>query len=85
MKNFLNTIGAGDGEGNTSSTRMVNLLVAAVWLASKFYNAHLNGQAITWGASDLEMLGAIGGISIGKTVAENSQPPKLQPPDGPAK
>jgi hypothetical protein len=70
MKQILQDIGLGDGEGNTSSTRVVNLLVAVYWLASKFYNAHLTKQPIIFDSSDLEILGVIGGISIGKTIVE---------------
>ena len=72
--NFLNTIGAGDGQGNVSHTRIINLLVAACWLATKFYNAHLTHQPITWDGYDVAILGAIGGVSVAKTAVENSTP-----------
>lgn len=78
MIQFLNALGAGDGQGNVSHTRIINIAVTLCWLTSKFYNAHLNHQPITWDNSDLEILGVIGGISIGKSVAENSSSPKPQ-------
>jgi hypothetical protein len=80
MKNLLSGIGLDDGSGNVSHTRVVNLLVAACWLVSKFYNAHLTHTPITWDSTDLEILGVIGGISIGKTVAENSTKPNPPTP-----
>ena len=74
MTQFLNAIGAGDGTGSTSSTRLINIIVALFWLGTKFYNAHLTHQPITWDATDLGVIGAIGGVSVFKTVAENSTP-----------
>lgn len=80
MKQLLETIGAGDGQGSVSHTRLINILVALTWLISKFYNAHLTHLSITWDTSDLEIFGAIGGVSIAKTVAENSKPTTPETP-----
>ena len=70
MKQLLTGIGAGDGTGEVSHTRLINIAVTICWLVSKFYNAHLTHQPITWDASDLEILAVIGGISIGKSISE---------------
>jgi len=75
IKNLLTSLGMGDGADSISHTRVINVLVAACWLFSKFYNAHLTHTPITWDSSDLEILGVIGGISIGKSVVENNQQP----------
>jgi hypothetical protein len=72
MKDLLNNLGLSDGDGNVSHTRLINVLVAICWLGSKFYNARMTHQPITWDTNDLALLGAIGGISIGKTIAEKS-------------
>jgi len=74
MKNLLESIGAGDGEGNTSSTRLIVIIVALFYLGSKFYNAYLTKQPIAWGNDDLAMVGTLGAILCGKTVVENSKP-----------
>jgi hypothetical protein len=81
MKQLFETIGAGDGEGNTSSTRLLVLGWGACYIASKFVNAYITKQPIAWGNDDLAMAGTLGGILCGKTVAEKStkpfEPPKL--------
>jgi len=75
MKNILTSIGLDDGVGNVSSTRVMILAVAACYLVSKFYNAHLTHQPITWDGTDMGIIGTLGGCGIGKTVAENQPPP----------
>ena len=75
MKQLLETIGAGDGLGNISHTRLINLAIAMCYLGSKFYNAHLTHAPITWDSNDLYIIGAIGGVSIGKTIVENQTKP----------
>jgi hypothetical protein len=74
MKNILTSIGLDDGNGSVSSTRLINVAVAGCWLASKFFNAHMTHQPITWDSTDAAIIGALGGVSIFKTVAENSTP-----------
>ena len=74
MKQFLETIGAGDGEGNTSSTRLLVIVIAVFYLGSKFYNAYLTHQPMGWGNDDLAMVGTLGAILCGKTVVENNKP-----------
>ena len=75
MNQFFNNIGLADGDGNTSSTRVINAAVTLCWLASKFYNSHLTHQPITWDGDDVAILGALGGIGIFKTVAEKPNQP----------
>lgn len=70
LKQTLHDIGLGDGEGNTSSTRIILFIVTLCWLVSKFYNAHLTHAAITWDSSDMEVLGIIGGLGVVKTQVE---------------
>ena len=63
MKQILETIGAGDGEGNTSSTRLLVIVVAVFYLGSKFYNAYLTKQPIAWGNDDLAMVGTLESVT----------------------
>jgi hypothetical protein len=80
MKNLLSSIGLDDGTGSISSTRVIVMLIALCWVASKFYNAHVTHTAITWDATDMGIIGSLGGIGVFKTVAENSTP---KPPTSP--
>lgn len=72
MKNILNSIGLGDGSGEVSSTRLVVVAVAVCYLISKFYNAHLTKQPITWDGTDMGIIGTLGGVGVAKTVVENT-------------
>lgn len=79
MKNLLTSIGLDDGAGSVSSTRLVVVAIAGCYLVSKFYNAHLTKQPITWDATDMGIIGSLGGVGIAKTVAENAQPQPQKP------
>jgi hypothetical protein len=79
MKNLFTSIGLDDGEGNVSSTRIILVAVTLCWLASKFYNAHLTHQPITWDSTDMGIIGSLGGVGIVKTIAEKPAAAQAQP------
>jgi len=75
MKQFLLNLGMADGSGqDVSHTRLLNVLIGLAWLVSKFWNSYQFKTPVTWDEHDFAVMGIIGCISIGKTVAENSQP-----------
>ena len=59
----------GDGQGNTSSTRVILILAALAVLAPKFIAA-FKGNLVTFDDTDLKMLALILTGGIGKTIAE---------------
>lgn len=54
----------GDGEGNTSSTRVMLLLVLLFWMAMKFYNAAITHQPIVLDGTDLAFLSGLFGTKL---------------------
>lgn len=70
LTTILAALGLGDGQGNTSSTRLILLLVTVSWLTTKTAAALKTGQPMTFDENDRWMLGIILGGGIGKTIAE---------------
>lgn len=79
MKNLLSSIGLDDGAGSVSSTRLVVVLISLCYLVSKFYNAHLTKQPITWDGTDMGIIGTLGGVGVAKTISENAPPKPTTP------
>ena len=59
----------GDGAGNTSTMRVVVILIVIAIIASKFYNAWLSKMPITWTTQDLELAS----VAVGGKLVQNTQ------------
>ena len=79
MKQILHDIGLGDGEGNTSVTRVISLLLVLGYIAAKFYNAYITKTPVTFDGTDLGFMGTIGGILVAKTQVEKTTTVKPNP------
>lgn len=70
IKNLLASIGLGDGENNTSITRVIALLFALGVVVPKFWGAIVNHQELVWDPQSIQALAIIlGGLGV-KTIAE---------------
>jgi hypothetical protein len=69
LTTILAALGMGDGQGNTSSTRVILILAALAVLVPKFIAA-FKGTPVAFDDADLKMLALILGGGIAKTVAE---------------
>ena len=69
-----NLLGVGDGDGNTSSTRVIRVLLIIGWMAMKAYNAHLLKQPITLDGNDLGLIGIIGATGLAQNSIEKTPP-----------
>lgn len=85
MKEFLKSV-VGDGYGNVSHTRLLNVMAGVIILMGKVIIAVKTGSAIHWDTGTLTALGTVGGVSILKTLAEglsefltNVKKPENQP------
>jgi hypothetical protein len=79
IKTILATFGAGDGEGSTSSTRLICLAFALAMLVVKSINAIKHGGDIEWTEQDLNLVKILFTTLVGKSVAEGLAA-KLAPP-----
>ncbi len=66
----------GDGTGNYSMLRVIMFVVIVALIATKFYNAHLTGEPVTWTNQDLGILGTLIGGKVLQNVQENDTPPE---------
>ena len=69
LTSILAALGMGDGQGSTSSTRVVMALIVLAVLAPKIILAIKTGVSPEWTASDMEMLG----IAFGAKLVQNQQ------------
>ena len=79
LTNILAALGLSDGQGNTSSTRVVVALITLAVLLPKIILAIKSGTSPEWTASDMEMLGIAFGAKLVQNQQENQttvQPPK---------
>ena len=75
MKQTLHDLlGVGDGDGNTSSTRVIRVLLIIGWMGMKSFNAHLTKQPIAIDNTDLGFLGIIGGVGLAQSSIEKTPP-----------
>ena len=58
-----------DGKGNTSSMRVIILLIIGMVLASKFYNAWITKSPIVWDTQDFGLIAA----ALGSKLIQNTQ------------
>jgi hypothetical protein len=70
LTDLLASIGLGDGQGNTSATRVTALLLAVGFLITKITNAFSTHTPMTFTDTDLKFVGIVLGTLVGKTVAE---------------
>lgn len=80
MKQLLEMLGMGDGEGNTSSTRLAVMLILATILLSKFYVSVRTGQEIIWDDNTLSVIKILFATLVTKSVAEGVGNKLTQPP-----
>lgn len=74
LTNILSSIGLGDGQGNTSITRVVVALIVLAVLLPKIILAIKAGTEPTWTPGDMEMLGIAFGAKLVQNTQENAQP-----------
>ncbi len=66
-----------DSDGNTSSTRVVFLLVSLAVLVPAVYSALKTGTPLALSATDLQLLGGAGAVKLFQNSQENTPTPKL--------
>lgn len=85
----LAALGMGDGENNTSSHRVISMMVVAAWLATKVYASFKSGTPMTIDGAEVALIAAILGLGAAKTVAEQTTvtigKPTTPEPDKPDK
>jgi len=70
----MESFGLGDGAGNTSSTRLVMLMIALAVIIPKIVLAIKAGQSPVWTTDDMGMLGIAFGAKLFQNHQENGQP-----------
>lgn len=83
----LAALGMGDGENNTSSHRVISMMVVAAWLVTKVYASLKAGTPMTIEATEVALIGTILGLGAAKTVAEQTtvtvgKPKPVEPQTG---
>lgn len=82
MQKLIELIGLGDGEGNTSTMRVVTLLIVLAVLVPKVVIAIQTRTPPDWNPDDLMILGA----ALGGKLIQNSQekaPAQVNEPKSP--
>lgn len=77
MKTILSMIG--DGTGNTSSTRVMLVLLLLFWMGMKFFNACHPSNPIVITGDDEIILGMIFGTKLFHASQEKTPPETAQP------
>ena len=77
LTKILAHFGLGDGLGNTSSTRMVMMLIVLAVLSPKIILAIKSGVLPEWTTGDMEMLGIAFGAKLVQNSQENPKPTEL--------
>jgi hypothetical protein len=70
MNTIQSSLGLGDGEGNTSSTRLIAFVLAMGFMVVKVVNAIHNHSDIAFTNQDLGFVSVVLGSLVGKTAAE---------------
>ena len=76
MQKLIETLGMGDGNGSTSSTRVVMVLIALAVILPKIVASFKTGAPPVWSEGDWAMLG----IAFGGKLMQNSQEAKTTEP-----
>lgn len=74
MKKLIDLLGAGDGQGNTSSSRVLMYLVALAVIVPKVYISIKTATPPAWTTEDFALLGIGGGIKLINSKMENESP-----------
>lgn len=74
LTNLLASFGLGDGQGNTSITRVILMLITLAVLLPKIILAIKTGVSPEWTATDMEMLGIAFGAKLVQNQQENQTP-----------
>ena len=79
MIKLLSALGLGDGEGNTSSMRVVFVLVVLAVLAPKIILAIKTSTDPEWSIEDMEMLGIAFGVKLVQNQQEKTETKETKP------
>lgn len=74
LTDILGGFGMGDGEGNTSSTRVILVIIVLAVVVPRVVNAIATRSAPDWSPMDLAMLG----IAAGQKLVQNHQETKAE-------
>lgn len=82
MKNIIQIIGLGDGDGNTSSMRVINLMVVLAILIPKVVIGIKIGTPVAFTQDDMAMIGIVLGAKLVQNHQETSSEKQVAA-DGP--
>jgi hypothetical protein len=68
----LKALGMGDGNNETSSHRLISVLIIVAWLSTKVYASFKAGVGMAIDAADVGLVATILGLGAVKTVAEQT-------------
>lgn len=74
MQKLIDLLGAGDGQGNTSSSRVLMYLAALAVIVPKVYISIKTATPPAWTTEDFALLGIGGGIKLINSKMENDSP-----------